>query len=176
MNYLFKSTRLGFRNWTNDDIPQMAAISGDKEVMRYFPATATLEQTERFIKRMQQQYEQRGHCYFAVDRLDTGEFIGFIGLAYQDYEADFTPCVDIGWRLKKTAWRKGFATEGAIACIQYGFERLELEEIYAVAVVPNIPSFGVMKKAGMQKAGSFEHPKLLDNEYLKDCIYYVIKR
>ncbi len=56
---------------------------------------------------MQFTNQKRGYCYFATDELTSGKFIGFIGLMYQNYEADFTPCVDIGWRLAKKYWGKG---------------------------------------------------------------------
>lgn len=176
MSYLFKSQRLGFRNWEEKDIRKMAVISGDPEVMQYFPATATEKQTRQFIKRMQASYKERGYCYFAVDRLDTGEMLGFIGLMYQDYEVDFTPCVDIGWRLKKSAWRQGFASEGAKACLDFAFHKLNLESVVAVATCVNIPSEGVMQKIGMQKVKEFVHPKMADNERLKDCVLYEIKK
>lgn len=175
MPHLFTSERLGFRNWEEKDIPKMAAISGDPEVMRFFPATATEEQTRQFIVRMQTDFEERGHCYFAVDRLDTNEMIGFIGLMYQDYEVDFTPCVDIGWRLKKSAWRQGFATEGAKACLDFAFRKLDLKSVVAVATCVNIPSEAVMQKIGMQKVKEFVHPRLIQDERLKDCVLYEIK-
>jgi len=176
MNHLFTSQRLGFRNWEEKDIPKMAAISGDPEVMQYFPSTSTIEQTRQLIYRMQTSFKERGYCYFAVDRLDTGEMIGFIGLMYQDYDVDFNPCVDIGWRLKKNAWRQGFASEGASACLDYAFRKLELESVVAVATCINIPSEGVMQKIGMKKVKEFVHPKLIHDERLKDCILYEIKK
>jgi len=174
-NHLFTSPRLGFRNWKNSDIPKMAAISGDPEVMQYFSAPTTEEQTRQFILRMQTDFKERGYCYFAVDRLDTGEMIGFIGLMYQDYDVDFTPCVDIGWRLKKSAWRQGFASEGARACLDFAFTKLKLESVVAVATCVNIPSEGVMQKIGMQKVKVFVHPRLIEDERLRDCILYEMK-
>ena len=98
-SYIFTSERLGFRNWVAADIPKMVKINASQEVMQHFPSTATAQQTADFIKRMQIQYTEKGYCYFAVDRLSDGNFIGFIGLSYQTFEADFTPCVDVGWRL-----------------------------------------------------------------------------
>ena len=152
----------------------MQAISGNKEVMAFFPRIATPEETEGFIQRMLRQFAENGFCYFAVDLLESSEFIGFIGLMAQDYEADFTPCVDIGWRLKPSAWNKGYATEGAKACLTYAFDELNLQTIYSTAPVVNVKSEAVMKKIGMQKAGTFNHPRLLDNERLRECNVYVI--
>ncbi len=171
--YLIQTERLGLRNWTEADITAMIAISADPQVMEYFPATATAEQTISFGKRMQEMYNLRKYCYFAVEELATQEMIGFIGLCYQDYEASFTPCVDIGWRLKPTVWGKGYATEGAKACLEYAEQTLGLKEVYSVAVQINTPSIKVMKKiGGMAYVETFVHPKLIDNERLRDCVLY----
>ncbi len=173
MTYLFHSARLGFRNWSDADIEPMAAISADKEVMRYFPAVATYKQTTTFIERMQKEFAEKGYCYFAVDELSTKTFIGFIGLSWRDFEADFTPCVDIGWRLSPSVWNKGFATEGAIRCLDYAFQTLRLDKVYSMAPKINISSERVMQKAGMHKVGEFEHPLLLEHPELKECVLYL---
>ena len=173
MTYIFQSTRLGFRNWNEKDIAPMASISADEEVMKYFPAVATYEQTAAFIKRMQDEFAASGYCYFAVDELSTNTFIGFIGLSWKTFEADFTPCVDIGWRLSPSAWNKGFATEGAIRCLDYAFDALKLAKVYSMAPKINTPSEHVMLKAGMIKIGEFEHPLLQDHPELRQCVLYV---
>ena len=172
--YLFTSQRLGFRAWTQDDIPHMAAINDDPVVMEFFPATQTMQQTKAFTERMQLQLAEKGYCYYAVDTLDTGAFIGFIGLSLQTFGADFTPCVDIGWRLSKSHWNKGYATEGAARCLHHAFHQLHLPVVYAMAPAVNIRSLRVMQKLGMQLVGQFIHPLLLDSEYLKDCLRYQI--
>lgn len=172
--YLFTSAHLGFRNWTDDDIPKMAAISADPDVMEFFPAPATSQQTENFIRRMQLLFSQKGYCYFAVEKLDDGAFIGFIGLAEKDFESAFTPCVDIGWRLGKAYWNKGFATEGALRCLEYGFDTLKLEDIKSTASRINVKSIHIMGKAGMKKLLDFKHPLLTDHPRLVDCVCYEI--
>ncbi len=169
--YLFQSQRLGFRNWVSADIPKMTAISADPKVMEHFPATATEIQTIEFVERMQKMFNNKGYCYFAVDRFDTGEFIGFIGLCYQTYEAPFTPCVDIGWRLATEHWGLGFATEGARSCLEYGFNVLKIEAIKSIAVIQNIKSIRVMQKIGMEKELHFKHPALIGT-HLEDCVCY----
>ena len=173
MTYLFQSARLGVRNWSDADIDPMAAISADEEVMKYFPAVATYDQTAAFIKRMQDEFDERGYCYFAVDELSTNTFIGFIGISWKTFEADFTPCVDIGWRLKPSAWNKGYATEGAIRCLDYAFDALKLAKVYSMAPMINTPSERVMQKAGMIKVGEFEHSLLKDHPELMQCVLYV---
>ena len=171
-DYIFTSERLGFRNWQTADLIGMAEINSDKEVMEFFPALLTKEQSWGFIQRMQQLYKEKGYCYFAVDELASNEFIGFIGLSDQSFEADFTPCVDIGWRLSRSEWNKGYATEGARACLDFAFNRLGLEKIVAIAPAVNSRSEQVMKKLGMQKEKTFIHPSLTHNSRLQPCVLY----
>ena len=173
MDYIFTTERLGFRTWQTHDHEKMIAISSDKEVMKHFPAVATRQQTLEFISSMNALYEKKGYCYFAVDRLEDSAFIGFIGLNYVDYKADFTPAVDIGWRLSTQYWNRGYATEGARGCLRYGFDKLLMNEIVAIAPTVNLPSIHVMKKIGMTKVREFEHPRLISS-HLNPCVLYRI--
>jgi RimJ/RimL family protein N-acetyltransferase len=174
MKYLFTSERLGFRNWIDADLPKIAAINANEDVMQYFPSTQTKEQTQQIITRMQKQFETKGFCYFAVETLTNNEFIGFIGLSVQTYEADFTPCIDIGWRFGRTFWRNGYATEGAKRVLEYGFQELKLKKILSIAPLINKPSQHVMQKIGMRKVKTFTHSLFLDNERLKECVLYEV--
>lgn len=173
--YLFTSKRLGFRNWQPIDLNQMAALNADQEVMEFFPSTQSKKKTKEFIDRMQDLFARRKHCYFAVEKRETNQFIGFIGLGYQTFEAPFTPCVDIGWRLARKFWGNGYATEGARRCLQYAFEDLKLSEMNSIASVSNLRSTHVMEKIGMKKNMEFEHPKLIDYPHLNPCVLYRIK-
>lgn len=173
--YLYTSARLGFRLWRNSDLPLMTTINANKNVMEFFPRVFSLEETKAFILRMQNQFNDLGFCYFAVDILETGEFIGFIGLSKQTYPSSFTPCIDIGWRLDEKHWNKGYATEGAQASLDYAFNRLKLKEIVAVCPKVNLKSEQVMKKIGMQKALEFNHVYLAEYPALETCVCYKIK-
>ena len=170
--YLFTSDRLGFRNWTTTDIDKMHKINSDEKVMEFFPGIPTKEQTTEFVKRMINQLDDKGFCYFAVDKLDDNEFIGFIGLSEQTYEADFTPCVDIGWRIKSSEWNKGFASEGAKKCLDYALNELKLENVYSIAPKINTKSEHIMTKIGLKKQYEFEHSLLTTNDRLKTCVLY----
>jgi len=175
-NYIFTSERLGFRNWTIADLSKFAEINSDPLVMEHFPKTLSTDETEEFIGRLQRHYVDRGYSYFATEVIETGELIGFIGLAYQTYETDFSPSTDIGWRLKKTAWGKGYATEGAKKCLEYAFEELNIKRIISTCTVNNNRSENVMQKIGMSKKGSFNHPKLKEYPEYEKCIWYEIDR
>ena len=164
--------RLGFRNWELTDIDEMFEINSDKRVMEFFPSVATREQTIEFIERMQTLFGNEGFCYFAVDKLESNEFIGFIGLSEQKYGAKFTPCIDIGWRIKSSEWNKGFASEGAKRCLGYAFNDLKNEKVYSIAPKINLKSEHIMKKIGMKKQYEFEHPLLTNDFRLKTCVLY----
>lgn len=174
--YLFTSERLGFRNWELTDTEEMFRINSDKEVMAFFPDVSTKEQTIAFIERMKSQLANKGFCYFAVDKLIDNQFIGFIGLSEQTYSAAFTPCVDIGWRIKSSEWNRGFATEGAKRCLDFAFNDLKMDKIYSIAPKINIKSEHIMTKIGMTKEYEFEHPLLVNDSRLKTCILYKIER
>ena len=100
-----------------------------------------------------------------------GTYIGFIHPRFEEW---FTPCVEIGWRLKKEVWNRGLASEGAIACLKYGFETLGFERVYSFTSVLNKPSERVMQKAGMKHAGFFEHPALEEGQRLRKHTLYVL--
>ncbi|MGQ7857213.1 GNAT family N-acetyltransferase [Pedobacter sp. WC2501] len=150
----------------------MHGINTDKEVMEFFPGMPSKEQTIEFINRMLKQFEEKGFCYFAVEKLENKEFIGFIGLSEQNYNAEFTPCIDIGWRIKSSEWNKGFATEGARKCLDYALNVLNIQNVYSVAPKCNKKSEYIMAKIGLTKLCEFEHPLLINNDRLKTCVLY----
>lgn len=174
--YIFTSERLGFREWNDADIEHLAAINSDPEVMEFFPSLQSLSHTIDFIRRMRAQYQEKGYCYYAVDTLKDGSFIGFIGISDQKFESDFTPCNDIGWRLKRSAWYNGYATEGAKRCLEYAFDTLKMKQIYSIAPAANTRSESVMPKIGMQKIQEFDHPLLASHKRLERCVVYMIER
>ncbi len=175
-NYLFCSARLGFRNWEERDIKPMSAINADKDVMEFFPDIQDETVTANALQRMNQLYAQKGYCFFAVDLLETGDLIGFIGFNDQVNEADFTPCVEIGWRLKKEVWNKGLASEGALTCLDYAFTQLGLTKIYAITPKINLRSERIMQKAGLRKEKNFHFVLLKDSPHLEECVLYSIQR
>ncbi len=173
-DYIFTSERLGFRNWHKNDLAEFAKINADLEVMEHFPKPLSTEETSEFIERLQKHYDVNGYNYFATEVLETGELIGFIGLAFQEYITEYTPATDIGWRLKRSAWGKGYATEGAKRCLQFAFEDLNLKKVISVFTEKNTKSENVMKKIGMHKIGTFKHPKLKDYPEFESCVCYEI--
>ena len=175
--YLFKSERLGFRKWSNEDLEEFAKLNSDKEVMEHFPKILSRKEVQDLIDALKNHFSKNGFTYYATEVLETKEFIGMIGLAFQEYETQYTPAIDIGWRLKKAAWGKGYATEGAKRCLEYGFKELGIKKIISVCTINNRKSENVMKKIGMTKIGQFNHPELVKYpEYKRHFCYEIINK
>ncbi len=153
----------------------MSKINSDEKVMEFFSNTQTKEQTIEFIERMQKQFTERGYCYFAVDKLEDNQLVGFIGINWQTFESDFTPCVDIGWRLNSIEWNKGFATEGAKRCLEYASNDLGIKKIFSITPKVNLKSEKIMLNIGMKKVKHFIFPALKDDERLRECVLYEIE-
>lgn len=174
--YIFESSRLGFRMWKESDREVFAKMNANKEVMRYFPKTLNSKETDDFLNRVQEHFNEYGYGLWAVEIKDTKEFIGFIGFLNATFEAEFTPCTEIGWRLNNKYWNNGYATEGAKACLEYGFNNLNLNSIYSFTAEINQPSENVMRKIGLKKIGEFMHPKVEDGSPLKPHVLYKIEK
>ena len=174
--YLFTSERIGFRTWLDSDLEELSKMNLDGKVMEFFPTRYSIEDSKQFIFGQQMNYNENGFCYFAVEKLSNKEFIGFIGLSEQLWESDFTPAIDIGWRLKASAHGNGYATEGAKRCLDFGFNDLDINEIISVSPKVNLPSIKVMKKLGMKFREEFNHPKLEQDKYLERCVLYKVSK
>lgn len=172
--YIFESDRLGFRRWKADDRAVFARMNADPQVMEYFPNTLTQAESDKLIQRFEQHTEEKGYGIWAVERKEDGEFIGFIGLLEVEFDAGFQGTVEIGWRLDNKFWKQGYATEGAKACLEYGFGVLGLDEIVSFTATLNLPSETVMQRIGMKKAGEFDHPKLAEDSPLSKHVLYRI--
>ena len=141
--------RLALRVWQPKDLAPFAEMNADSEVMRFFPHPLSQLETEGFLDVIKRHFEQHGFGLLAVDESSTGEFIGFIGLHTATFESPFAPCVEVGWRLRRSSWGKGYATEGATACLKLGFEKHGLEEICSFTSAINLRSVDVMKRIGL---------------------------
>ena len=174
---IITSRRLKLRNWKDEDTEPFIKMNMDTDVMRFFPAPQTREETLAQILRIKQHFDDHGYGLYAVERKDNGLFIGFTGFAHPRFESHFTPCIEIGWRLSKENWRQGFATEAAKACLDHGFKRLGFDEILSFTATTNIPSIGVMEKVGLTRVEVFEHPLLPNGHKLKPHVLYkVVKK
>lgn len=171
-SYFFTSQQLGFRKFHSGDSDSFYSMNSNVETMRFFPSVLTRKQSDSLLQKINEHIEKHGFGFFAIDHLKTSTFIGFIGLKRTNFEADFTPCVEIGWRLHPSFWNKGLATEGASRCLEFAFSTLKLKEIYSFTALLNKPSERVMQKIGMTKIGEFDHPLVEDGHPLKKHALY----
>lgn len=170
--YIFESERLGFRLFNETDKVPFFEMNSNGEVMKYFKKILSREESDDFINRIELHFQEYGYGLWAVEEKESHNFIGFIGLFNASFEADFTPCIEIGWRLDNKYWYKGYATEGAKACLDYAFNKLGLNEIYSFTSVINLPSINVMEKIGLRIVKTFEHPRLEEGNPLRPHVLY----
>ncbi|KAB2328086.1 GNAT family N-acetyltransferase [Cytobacillus depressus] len=175
MIYL-ETSRLQIRDWEETDLGPFSRLNVDEKVMTYFPKTLSSAETNAFYKSIISEIKEYGFGLYAVEEKESKEFIGFIGFHRTTFEADFTPCIEIGWRLKKEAWGKGFATEGATACLHYGFTELGFSDVYSFTADINKPSKNVMRKIGMNFIKTFDHPKVKEDSPLKKHVLFHINQ
>jgi len=165
--------RLYLRRWQAGDRAPFAELNGDREVMRHFPAPLTRHASDELADRLQAAIECRGWGLWALEERSTGAFIGFTGLAPTDFEASFTPAIEIGWRLARSAWGSGYATEAARVAAAFAFDELGLEEIVSFTVQHNARSRAVMRRLGMRhdQAHDFDHPRVLEDRLRRHVLY-----
>lgn len=173
--YLFESERLGFRRWKAFDRAPFAALNADPDVMEYFPKPLTRTESDALVERIEAHFEERGYGLWAVERKEDGAFIGFIGLLDVNFDIGIEGATEIGWRLDKKYWKKGYAVEGANACLAYASDELGKKEIYSFTSTANTPSETVMKRIGMKKTEEFDHPRVPEGSPLKRHVLYRIK-
>lgn len=154
---LFTSERLRFRLFTMEDVMLIHELNHDPEVLKYaheLPSTPERAQ-ERLTNSLLLQYRQHGYGRWAVHLKEDDTFIGWCGLKFRPERNE----TDLGYRFKKAYWGKGYATEAACACINYGFQRLLLQRITATAHVENIASQKVLQHTGMH----YTHDDIIDH-------------
>lgn len=175
---MLRTSRLILRAWRDDDLPAYAALNADPEVMAHFPTRLDRAASDASAARIRAHHAQHGWGLWAVEVAGEAPFIGFVGLQQVPFEAPFTPAVEIGWRLARAQWGRGFAAEAARAALGFGFERLALPEIVSFTVPANTRSSAVMERLGMTRdpAGDFEHPRLPAGHALRRHVLYRLAR
>lgn len=173
-----ETERLVLRRWEPSDRAPFAALNADPVVMEHFPAPLTTEQSDAFADRIARELDRRGTGLFAVSTRSSGahEFLGFCGLSVPTFEAPFLPAVEIGWRLARSVWGRGLATEAARAVLTHGFA-IGLPEIVSFTSPRNTRSLRVMEKLGMtrDRAADFEHPRVPEGHSLRPHVLYRLR-
>jgi RimJ/RimL family protein N-acetyltransferase len=166
--------RLLLRGWRDDDRPAFAALNADPQVMEHFPAPLDRATSDDLVDRFAAHWAEHGLGLWAVERRTDGRLLGFTGLSVPGFDAHFTPAVEVGWRLVRDAWGKGYATEAARAALRFGFETCGLQEIVSFTVPANARSRRVMERIGMthDPADDFDHPRLPRGHGLRRHVLY----
>jgi len=173
-----RTRRLALRRWRPADRAPFAALNADPEVMAHFPNRLDRAASDAFADKIEAGFEANGFGLWALERLDTAEFIGFTGLSVPKFSAHFTPAVEVGWRLCRAAWGQGFATEAGRQALAVGFENYRLAEIVSFTATGNAASRAVMRRLGMAEDpdGGFDHPSIPAGHPLRRHVLYRISR
>lgn len=174
MSTIIETERLVLRRWHAADCEPFAAMNADSAVMEWFPAPLSRQDSDCLADRIIAHFDRHGFGLWAVDIPGATAFAGFIGLSVPSFDASFTPCVEIGWRLARAYWGRGYATEGARAARDFGFGKRGLSEIVSFAAIGNQRSRAVMERLGMRHdpADDFDHPLLPAGHRLKRHVLY----
>jgi RimJ/RimL family protein N-acetyltransferase len=160
--------------WRDEDLPAFAALNSDHRVMEFFPKPLDRAESDALALRIHDHFARRNFGLWAVEELEKSAFIGFVGFTVPSFEAHFTPCVEIGWRLAFESWGRGYASEGARAVLEFGFRKLGLTEIVSFTVPANVRSRRVMERIGMthEDCDDFDHPALPPGHALRRHVLY----
>jgi len=166
--------RLVLRGWTDRDKAPFAALNADPRVMELFPSVLSADESDALIARTMKAFREVGFGLWAMERRTDRALLGFVGLAAPAWEAAFTPCVEIGWRLAFDAWGRGYATEAGRAVLEFAFERLRLNEVVSFTTVRNDRSRAVMERLGMSHdpADDFDVPSLPNGHPQRPHVLY----
>lgn len=171
---MIETPRLRLRPWIDDDFEPLVSMCADPRVMEFSPSVFSRQQTEAMWRRIQEHFARYGFGPWAME-VD-GKFAGSLGLDWIRFETHFTPCVEIGYRLRPEFWGRGLATEGGQAALRYGFECLELQEIVAFTIPANQKSRRVMEKIGLVFSEEFDHPLIAEGHAMRRQVLYRISR
>jgi RimJ/RimL family protein N-acetyltransferase len=143
------------REMTLDDIDFLAQMMGDPEVMRFYPRCYSRAEVEGFVRRELEHYRADGFgLWMVVDRVSQQPY-GRIGLRRQPLDAGEE--FEIGYMIHRPFWRRGLATECALATKAHAFDVLSKRRVISLIRPANLPSQGVARKLGMEVIGSTDH-------------------
>jgi ribosomal-protein-alanine N-acetyltransferase len=173
-----RTARLVLRRWRQIDSEAFAKLNADPVVMEYFPGVLSRNESDAMVDLIEAQFDELGYGLWAVEAPDEAPFVGFVGLSVPNFQAHFTPAVEIGWRLDRTYWGRGFATEAAWATLADGFGRVGLTEIVSFTAAANVRSIRVMERLDMTRnpADDFDHPRLPEGHRLRRHFLYRLHR
>jgi RimJ/RimL family protein N-acetyltransferase len=171
-----RTDRLLMRRWQESDRDPFAALNGDPETLKFFPATMDRAESDALVNRIEEGFERQGFGLWALEVTATGQFIGFTGLNTLPDDVPGGGGMEIGWRLAKHAWHHGYATEAARAALAVAFDGAGLAEIWSMTAVLNEPSQAVMRRIGLTEIARFDHPRVPAASPLRPHVMYHLAR
>jgi ribosomal-protein-alanine N-acetyltransferase len=173
-----KTDRLILRGWRDADLPAFAAMNDDPVVMEYMPKRLSYEESRQRGEQLRDKLVPPGLRHWIIEAPGVASLVGIIGLGHPPFEAAFTPCVEIGWRLARPYWGAGYATEAARGVMRHGFGTCALEEIVAFTTRSNSRSRTLMERLGMRRdeASDFDHPNLPADSPIRPHVLYRITK
>ncbi|KFI32146.1 N-acetyltransferase [Haematobacter massiliensis] len=174
---ILTTDRLILRPWEPRDRAPFAAMNADAEVMRYFPAPRTRQESDALLDKLIARAAEKGFSFAAVERRSDGTFAGMVGLN-PVLQGPLTGAVEVGWSLPRIFWGMGLASEAARAWLDHGFGAMNLDEIVAFTATDNHASRRVMERIGMARRADldFDHPALPEGHPLRPHVVYAARR
>jgi RimJ/RimL family protein N-acetyltransferase len=165
MKIILETTRLYLREFIHSDGFHFYHLNNDADVVKYTGNASfnSLGEANDFIKNYSD-YKQNGYGRWAVCLTETNEFLGWCGLKYEEDTTE----IDLGYRFYKKHWGRGYATEAAKSCVNYGFSKLKMNKIVGRASIENTASIEVLKKCNFK----FNKQFLYDN---RPAVLYTLK-
>lgn len=167
-----RTARLLLRRWRDTDRDPFAAMNADPDVMRYFPSRLDRSASDALVDRLERGFEHQGFGLWALEVVASGEFIGFTGLTPMPDGVPGAGGIEVGWRLARHAWHRGYATEAATIAVRVAFDALGLDRLWSMTAAPNEPSQAVMRRLGMALEACVDHPALPGAHPLRPQVVY----
>lgn len=171
MEFYLETERLILRELRESDAEGMYKLGSNANVHTYLDNNPikTKEQAEENIRFIRKQYKERGIGRFAVLKKSSNEFMGWSGLKLNQGEKEelngFSNFIDIGYRLIPKYWGKGYASEAAFVCLDFGFKQMNYDCIYGAADTENSRSNKILRKIGLQFVSDFNYKDIKVNWY-----------
>ncbi len=171
---MIRTERLLLRRWRDDDCDPFAALNADPIVREFLQGPIWPEKSDQFVDAIEAHWRDHGWGLWAVEVPGVTAFIGYVGLWPADY-LPTGPAVEVGWRLARAHWGRGYATEAAREALRFGFEQVELEEIVSFTVPANVRSIAVMERIGLRRdpRRDFDHPHV-DRDVHPELVRHVL--
>jgi RimJ/RimL family protein N-acetyltransferase len=178
MDSMFETDRLILRNWKESDLVPFYEMNCDPKVLEFLPRALTREESDGLVQKFKTDLGKNGFGRWALELKTSGQFVGFVGLSKPNFQTDFTPCVEVSWRIAYPFWGKGLATEAALKAVHLGFTDFNLTEIVSFTVPMNVRSIRVMEKLRMTRdpKEDFNHPSLESGHPLERHVLYRLQK